>query len=83
MAQLIVRNLEDSVRDELRARAADHGRSMEEEVREIIRTAVLSPSNKAKARKLGSRLARRFRRTGLKLPIAELRGSEAVAADFG
>jgi plasmid stability protein len=39
MAQLIVRNLEDKVKAQLRQRAARHGRSMEEEVREILRAA--------------------------------------------
>ncbi len=42
MAQLIVRNLEDTVVRRLRQRAASHGRSAEEEHREILR-AVLSP----------------------------------------
>lgn len=41
MAQLIVRNLEDDVRDKLRDRAQTHGHSMEEEVRDILRAAVL------------------------------------------
>ncbi|MEJ2085549.1 MAG: DNA-binding protein [Acidobacteriota bacterium] len=37
MAQLIVRNLEDEVVRELKLRAAQHGRSAEEEHREILR----------------------------------------------
>ena len=40
MAQVIVRNLEDSVKRKLQRRAAKHGRSMEEEVRDILRDAV-------------------------------------------
>ena len=40
MAQLVVRNLEDGVRERLRKRAARHGRSMENEVRDILRNAV-------------------------------------------
>jgi antitoxin FitA len=51
MAQLIVRNLEDNVRDKLRDRAQTHGRSMEEEIRDILRAAVAAP---APHRKLGS-----------------------------
>ncbi len=46
MAQLIVRNLEEGVRDRLRELAARHGRSMEEEVREILRAAVVSTTSK-------------------------------------
>lgn len=40
MAQLVVRNLEDEVKARLRKRAQRHGRSTEEEVREILRNAV-------------------------------------------
>ena len=37
MASLIVRNIDDSLKDKLRQRAARHGRSMEDEVRTILR----------------------------------------------
>lgn len=40
MAQLLVRNLEDEVVRELKLRAARHGRSAEEEHREILRDAL-------------------------------------------
>ena len=40
MAQFIVRNLEDDVKARLKRRAAQHRRSMEEEVRHILRDAV-------------------------------------------
>ncbi|MGH8636745.1 MAG: FitA-like ribbon-helix-helix domain-containing protein [Burkholderiales bacterium] len=58
MAQFIVRDLEDDVKEALKKRATSNGRSMEEEVRQILRNAV-------KARKrvppgLGSRIAARF-----------------------
>ena len=41
MAQLIVRNLEDSVVKALRERAASKGRSTEAEHREILREALV------------------------------------------
>jgi plasmid stability protein len=41
MAQLLVRNLEQSVVDALRRRAADHHRSAEAEHRDILRAALL------------------------------------------
>lgn len=60
MAQLIVRNLEDDVRDKLRDRAQRHGRSMEEEVRDILRAAVVQvPAEQGQG--LGSRIAELFR----------------------
>ncbi len=40
MAQVIVRNLDDAVKRKLQRRAARHGRSMEEEIRDILRDAV-------------------------------------------
>ena len=37
MATLTIRNLEDSTKAQLRLQAARHGRSMEEEARDILR----------------------------------------------
>jgi plasmid stability protein len=36
VAAITIRNLDDSLKSRLRVRAARHGRSMEEEVREIL-----------------------------------------------
>jgi plasmid stability protein len=38
MASITVRRLNDTVKAKLRLRAASHGRSMEEEAREILKT---------------------------------------------
>lgn len=40
MANITIRNLDDDVRTKLRVRAAERNRSMEEEVRVILRDAV-------------------------------------------
>ena len=40
MANITIRNLDDDVKTRLRVRAAEHHRSMEEEVRMILRDAV-------------------------------------------
>ncbi len=40
MATLTIRNLEDAIKERLRVRTALHGRSMEEEARDILRKAV-------------------------------------------
>ena len=53
MAMLTVRNIPDEVHRTLRMRAAQHGHSMEAEVREILESAV-SPAGRVK---LGSLLA--------------------------
>ena len=44
MAQLIVRNLDDDLVRRLKVRAAAHGRSAEEEHRQILRQALGPPS---------------------------------------
>jgi len=53
MAMLTIRNIDDSLKKQIRIRAAEHGWSMEEEVRRILQQAIAS----AKPRKgLGSRI---------------------------
>ena len=71
MAQLVVRNLEDDVKRGLQRRAMVHGRSMEAEVRDILRAAVAEPRSSPAA--LGTRIANRFRGEGLDAPIEEFR----------
>ena len=81
MAQLIVRNLEDDVKARLKRRATHHGRSMEEEVRHILRDAVKEQNQRVA--KLGSRIAARFAKTGLTIELPELRGRVPLSAKFG
>ena len=80
MAQFVVRNLEDDVAKKLKQRAKRHARSMEDEVRHILRTAV--QQRPEPARKLGTRIAGRFRGAGLSSDLPELRGAAAIAAEF-
>ena len=61
MAMLTVRNLPDEIHRALRARAAQHGHSMEAEVRQILESAV-APEGRVK---LGSLLARIGRKSEL------------------
>jgi len=44
MASITIRNLEEGLKRQLRVRAAEHGRSMEEEVREILRQVMAEPA---------------------------------------
>lgn len=58
MASITIRNLDDSLKKRLRVRAAEHGRSMEEEAREILRIAIGSHSRPQNlARSIRSRMA--------------------------
>ena len=72
MAQLVVRNLEQSVKTRLQRRAKRHGRSMEEEVREILRHA--ANETDASSKGLGTEIASLFKGTGIRSDIPELRG---------
>jgi plasmid stability protein len=76
LTNLTVTHLEDDVRDGLRDVANSHGRTFEEEAREILRGAVLStrtaPLANCAAGKLGSRIAARFASAGLEHDIPEL-----------
>lgn len=78
MAQLIVRNLDEDVKSRLQRRARRNGRSTEEEVRIILRTAVKGEGTTRV--RLGSRLAARFGGEGIEGEIEELRGQDARPA---
>jgi len=81
MAQFVVRNIEDAVKARLQRRARRNGRSMEEEVRDILRGAVHGED--AASGGLGTEISRRFASVGLDTDIAELRGHEIKPASFG
>ncbi len=69
MPSITVRNLDDEVKRKLRIRAAEHGCSMEAEVREILAKAVAD--SVPERGNLGTRIHRRFKAIGgvnLELP---------------
>ncbi len=79
MATLTIRDLDDDVRDQLRMRAAQHGRSMEAEVRAILREATTAGPA---AGRLGSRVHKRFAAlAGVELDLPE-RSDAPRAADL-
>ena len=61
MASITIRNLDDDVKRRLRVRAAEHGRSMEEEARDILRQVVGQPNA---PRNLGLAIHSRFAAAG-------------------
>lgn len=76
MAQVVVRNIEDELKANLKQRANLHGWSMEEEIRQILRRVV---NEEVEARpRLGSRIAARFAGAGLTDPLPELHGQTIV-----
>jgi plasmid stability protein len=80
VAQILIRQIEDDVKAKLQLRARRHGRSTEEEVREILRNSVRDEQGTPTL--LGSRIAARFADVGLDEDIPELRGQPARPADF-
>lgn len=71
MAQLLVRNLENSVKARLQRRAKRNGRSMEAEVRDILRVAANEEKATPKG-SLGTELAALFPKTGPDFQIENL-----------
>jgi plasmid stability protein len=72
VAQVIVRKLEESVKRKLKQRAARHGHSMEQEIRDILRNAVKDQRRPRKG--LGTEIVELFKGIGLEESIKELRG---------
>ncbi|HEX5430699.1 MAG TPA: hypothetical protein VFW83_01935 [Bryobacteraceae bacterium] len=62
MASLTIRKLDESTKSALRIRAAHHGRSMEEEAREILKCALARTS--AEPRNLGEAIHAHFAALG-------------------
>jgi len=94
MAQLIVRRLDDAVKERLRARAKKHGRSLEAEARAILVDAAGGqPKQGRRPRKekgFGTLMHERFKRTGFtdeeyaefERRIAGLRAEPSKPVDF-
>ena len=80
MAQLLVRNLDGDVKIKLQRRARRNGRSTEEEVRAILRSAVLEDGPPPPP--LGTRLRQRFAEIGRDEDILELREQQDEPAEF-
>lgn len=80
MAQLVVRNIENTVKTRLQRRARRNGRSMEEEIRDILRSAAIEEP--AETGGLGKEISGLFSKVGLEVDIPELRGHKVKAFDF-
>jgi antitoxin FitA len=79
IATLTIRNIEDDVKERLRVRAAQHGHSMEEEVRELLRSAVQQST--------GASFWRESRRlfsgeNGVELELPNRRGDNRPVPEF-
>ncbi len=82
MAQILLRDIDDDVKERLQKRAARHGRSMEAEVRDILCDSV--KDEKIASGDLGSEIAALFKGIGLREGecMSELRAS-VLGSYFG
>ena len=80
MAQFVVRNLEEVVKTRLKRRAIRHGRSMEDEIRHILRDAAKAEPRVAIG--LGSRIVARFKKAGLEADLPEWHDQAPRSANF-
>ncbi len=69
MASITIRQLDESLKQQLRLRAASHGRSMEDEVRTILRAAAAGPAEVAPARPSLRRSEPAAMVSGIPLPV--------------
>lgn len=61
MPNLTIRNIDEATKANLRKSAAEHGRSMEEEARRILKSFLLRQKSKEG---IGTRISRRFKAAG-------------------
>ncbi len=81
MAVMTIRNIDDAIKNRLRLRAAMHGRSMEDEARDILRSALSTEI--PRPRNLGQAINERFGELGgVDLP-ATPREAMRPPVDFG
>lgn len=81
VAVMTIRNIDDTIKNRLRVRAAINGRSMEDEARDILRSALSVEI--ARPRNLGQAIHERFRAVGgVDLPASK-REPIRPAPDFG
>jgi plasmid stability protein len=84
MASITIRQLEESTKRKLRMRAATHGRSMEQEAREILKSALIQPEEQPKD--LGKAIRELFAPYGgveLKIPRREPLPEDGIKKIFG
>lgn len=81
MAVMTIRNIDDAIKNRLRLRAAMHGRSMEDEARDILRSALSTEI--PRPRNLGQAIHERFSAFGgVDLPDVP-REAIRLPMDFG
>lgn len=77
MSTMTLQNLDDNLEARLRARAVEHGHSMEDEVQQILRAALLAPAEPSTGAALVADIRALVEALGgveLQVPLRELTG---------
>jgi plasmid stability protein len=82
MAQLLIRNVAETVTERPRARARRHGKSMEQELRDIPGAAADADQLPKVEVGLGMHISSMFAGNGLDFEVEELRGQPVRPAEF-
>ena len=83
MTSITIRNLDDSLKTSLRLRAARHGLSMEQEVRNILQATLAAESSAASGLDFALRINQRFKGLGADdLPLPPRQPARPLP-DFG
>lgn len=79
MSSITIRNLDDNLKARLRMRAARHGLSMEQEVRNILQSTLAADSGSLSGLEFALRINQRFKGLGADdLPMPERTPARAV-----
>lgn len=82
MSSITIRNLDDKLKARLRVRAASHGLSMEQEVRNILQKALAEDSAPSSGSELAKRISQRFQGLGADELVFPDRQSARAAPGF-
>jgi plasmid stability protein len=84
MSDLLIKDVDEELCGQLKSLARAHGRSVADEVRDILRVAVASPQTPVvdHTEGRGTRIARRFAGQGLDFEIAEWRFGTGAPGDL-
>ena len=82
MSSITIRNLDDKLKARLRLRAASHGLSMEQEVRNILHKALAEDSVPSSGSELAKRINQRFQGLGADELVFPSRQSTRSAPGF-
>lgn len=82
MSSITIRNLDDNLKASLRMRAARHGLSMEQEVRNILQSTLATDASQVNGLDFALRINQRFKGLGGDDLVLPERTSSRAAPDF-